>query len=180
MIPAFSPAISPSVPPRYSIWSSPMDVITHTAGFSTALVASSLPPSPVSRTAYSAPASAKARTAMPNRNSKKVGWASPSLSIQCTALRVSSNTAQNCASLICSPPVTIRSFIFTRWGDVKSPVRFPSERSIPSRYAHTEPFPFVPATWSTFICSCGSPRYLRKALVCSLSFFFVNFGISSI
>ena len=84
------------------------------------------------------------------------------------------------SSSIGLPSTTIRSLILTRWGEVKSPVRFSSERSIPSRYAHTEPFPLVPATWITFRPSCGSPRYFRKVFVCTASFFFVNLGISSI
>ena len=50
MIPAFSPAILDNrVSPRYCIWSRLIDVITQATGSSTAVVASSLPPSPVSK-----------------------------------------------------------------------------------------------------------------------------------
>ena len=53
MMPAFSPAISASVVPRYFVWSRPMGVMTLTAGV-TILVASSRPPRPVSSTTQSA------------------------------------------------------------------------------------------------------------------------------
>ena len=50
MIPAFSPAIFFRVSPRIAVCSRPIAVITEHIGLSTALVASSFPPSPVSKT----------------------------------------------------------------------------------------------------------------------------------
>lgn len=84
------------------------------------------------------------------------------------------------SSVIISPFMTILSFIFTRCGETKSPTVLPSDKSIAFRYAHTEPFPFVPATWSTLNFSCGSPRHLKNCRVWEGSFFFVNFGMSRI
>ncbi len=52
-MPAFSPAMSVSVCPRMSMWSYPSDVMPHTAGAGTTLVASHRPPRPTSRTATS-------------------------------------------------------------------------------------------------------------------------------
>ena len=58
MMPAFSTAISATVSPRYSVWSSPIGVTTATSASST-LVASQVPPMPTSTTATSTGASAK-------------------------------------------------------------------------------------------------------------------------
>ena len=63
MIPAFSAAISAISVPRYSVWSTPMGVMTAT-GASTTLVASQRPPMPTSTTAISIGASAKAANAI--------------------------------------------------------------------------------------------------------------------
>ena len=52
MIPAFSAAISAISVPRYSVWSTPIGVMTAT-GASTTLVASHRPPMPTSTTATS-------------------------------------------------------------------------------------------------------------------------------
>ena len=63
MIPAFSPAISAMVSPRYSVWSTPIGVMTATGALTT-LVASQRPPRPTSTTATSTGASANAANAM--------------------------------------------------------------------------------------------------------------------
>ena len=58
MMPALAQAISSTVSPSHSVWSSPIGVITQTPASMT-LVASSAPPSPTSTTAMSTGASAK-------------------------------------------------------------------------------------------------------------------------
>ena len=54
IIPAFSPAINSIVSPNILVCSNPIDVITHNVGLETTLVASNLPPNPVSNTTTSA------------------------------------------------------------------------------------------------------------------------------
>ena len=179
-IPAFSAAISSSVFPRISVWSSPIDVRIQVSGPLIEFVASSRPPSPVSSITYSTPASSKPAIAIPNRNSKKLGWGRPSASILLTLCCVRKNRRVNVSSETGSPSIRMRSFIRIRCGDVKSPVCFLWARSIASRYTQTEPFPFVPATWMTFFPFCGLPRKERNFCVCSSVFFFVNFGNSEI
>ena len=62
-MPAFSPAIAVRLSPRKLTWSIEIGVIAVASGFSTTLVASSLPPRPVSSSSKSAGVSAKARKA---------------------------------------------------------------------------------------------------------------------
>ena len=61
-----------------------------------------------------------------------------------------------------------------------NPVLFPSAISMACKYAHTDPFPFVPATWTIFLSAAGLPNLFKNVFVCSSVCFFVNFGISSI
>jgi len=72
MMPAFSAAIRSIVSPSTCWWSRPMEVITEASGV-TMFVASRRPPSPVSQTTTSTPASTKAIKAITVVNSKKVG-----------------------------------------------------------------------------------------------------------
>ena len=83
-MPAFSPAIDASVEPRYSMWSSPMDVTPATIGSST-FVESRRPPRPASITATSAPARAKWSNAIAVVASKKLAPIS-SMSGMCVAM----------------------------------------------------------------------------------------------
>ena len=53
------------------------------------------------------------------------------------------------------------SFMRTRWGEVKSAVRYPAARKMASKKAQTEPLPFVPATWITRRESSGCPKISR-------------------
>ena len=110
-MPAFSPAISSSVSPRYFTWSSSILVTTLTRGWST-LVLSSRPPSPTSTTAISAPRAAKSANAIAVVASKKVA---PCSSISGRSLAVHIATA---SSEIGTPSTRIRSRNDTRCGEV--------------------------------------------------------------
>ena len=81
IIPAFSEAIFESVSPRNFIWSYPMEVMTDTRVFFIILVASSLPPIPVSSTTISHFFSLKYQKARAVSASKAVGCGYPSLTM---------------------------------------------------------------------------------------------------
>ena len=70
MMPAFSAAISSTVPPSSLVWSIEIGVMTATTPSAT-LVQSSLPPTPTSSTTTSTGVSAKIAKAIPVSTSKK-------------------------------------------------------------------------------------------------------------
>ena len=117
MMAAFSAAISSRVSPRYCWWSRPMGAST-AISLGTALVASSLPPSPVSRMMKFTLFFRKWRRATARASSKKVGGCSqPSAS--CFRKEISSARA---SGVIMSPLTRMRSEKSTRWGEVNRPV----------------------------------------------------------
>mmetsp|Transcript_6979 Transcript_6979/g.15946 ORF Transcript_6979/g.15946 Transcript_6979/m.15946 type:complete len:257 (-) Transcript_6979:421-1191(-) len=147
-IPAFSRAISSMVSPSTLVWSSPREVTPHTTGLGTMLVASSLPPSPTSRTTTSISALQKTSNATHVRKRKYPGSASTSPD----SLRVSC-TCQKCLlkSSIgsISPLMRILSLTSIRWGDVNNPVLYPLLLRMLSTIVHVDPLPLVPATCTT-------------------------------
>ena len=149
-------------------------------GCSAEFVASSLPPSPVSRMIYSTSIPANASIPMPNKNSKYDGCSIPSSSICLTTAITFANTARNVSSSTGTLFLLIRSLTVTRCGDVKKPTLLPSAIRTACRYAHTDPFPLVPATWMILRSNAGFPSLLKNSFVCSSVCFFVNLGISSI
>ncbi len=187
-MPAFSAAICATVSPRISVCSRDIEVSTASSGFCTALVASSLPPSPVSSTAYFTWFLAKITMPMAKIYSKKVGCGSPRRSMAATALSTSKEASTNSWRLQgCKPsqpssipPIQNLSSISTRCGDVNSAIRLPAAKSTLARNAHTLPLPLLPATWMTWNRSCGFPSSARSSLVCAKGFFCVKRGIARI
>ena len=149
-IPAFSAAIFSRVSPSHCIWSRPMGVITHTSA-GTVVVASSLPPMPVSRTISSHSRRRNQRIASTNVISKNVGC----VSIRSHNARSSVSIAAQGCSGISSPLTWIRSRKSMRCGEVKSPQRWPQARAMRSIIAQVLPLPLVPATWMTFTPCAG-------------------------
>ncbi len=119
-----------------------------TSGRTMQLVASSLPPIPVSRITKSGQSASSRAIAIniKNRNSKYDGCPRPSASNDPILSLTASNAFRKTASETGLPLKTNRSFTETRCGDVKSPVLYPASLKTESRNAQTEPFPFVPAT----------------------------------
>ena len=171
-IPAFSPAISFSEWPRKFSWSKSMRVIIMTAG-ERMFVASRRPPRPTSKTPNSTRSCAKHSNAMAVTHSKYVGcarslWAASSSSISACS-RVKS--AANDSSLISLPLMRMRSLIFSRWGEVYSPVRKPACRRMDSRNAAVEPLPLVPAMCALGYARSGRPSRSARTVMFSRSNF---------
>ncbi len=112
MIPAFSRAISASVSPRKSWWSSEIEVIAHTRGGGITLVASARPPSPTSSTHSSAGTRANSSKLAATSTSNTV-IAAPSLTAATASI-----TADSASSLTSSPASRMRSLNCTRCGEV--------------------------------------------------------------
>jgi hypothetical protein len=110
-MPAFSQAIFSSVLPRYFMWSRSILVIALTSGRTT-LVLSSLPPSPTSTTAISAPRAAKSAKAIAVLASKKVAFRSR------MSGRSRSVHMATAASEIGASSTMTRSRNDIRWGEV--------------------------------------------------------------
>ena len=111
-MPAFSPAISGRVSPRYCWWSMETGVMTVRRGRSTTLVASRRPPRPTSSRVKSAGVSLMARKAAAVVISKKVmGW--PAL-----AASQRSSAAARSGSGMSVPARRMRSWKRARWGEV--------------------------------------------------------------
>ena len=64
---------------------------------------------------------------------------------------------------IISPSTRMRSRKSCRWGEVKSPVRYPACWSTEAMMCDTDPLPFVPATWIVKKLRCGLPRWRQNA-----------------
>ena len=112
-IPAFSAAIETTSVPRYSSWSSAIDVIAVTIGL-TRLVASSRPPSPTSITPTSTPMRANHSQASRVANSKCVsGMRAASRSARSSPTRSTTR-----ARGMVRPPARMRSVKSTRCGEV--------------------------------------------------------------
>ena len=130
------------------MWSTPIGVTTATCASAT-LVASHVPPMPTSTTATSTGASANAAYAMPTIVSKKLigcGWEESTRWVYgATSLKARTNSS----SVSGSPSTQIRSFIRSRWGLVKRPVRRSSARSSVSIIRLVEVLPLVPVSWIT-------------------------------
>ena len=87
----------------------------------------------------------KWRRATASASSKKVGGCSqPSAS--CFRKKISSASA---SGGIIFPFTRMRSENSTRWGEVNRPVTYPCALARASIMAQVEPFPLVPATWTT-------------------------------
>ena len=125
------------------MWSRSMAVSTETAGVM-ALVASSLPPRPVSQATTSTGASAKQEAARAVVSSKKVGAGSQ----PAVTFRSRVNPSATAWRDTGSPSTRMRSRKLTRCGEVNKPLRLPAARLTASTIAHTEPLPLVPATWT--------------------------------
>ena len=173
MIPALCVAISSNVCPRNSIWSSLIEVITLTFGQIT-LVASYLPPIPVSIIQISGCSSWKITIAIRNTASKNDGLFFPSVIPVSMACLTFTAADANRSSLISFAHSLIRSLIFTTCGEVKEAVFFPCWVRSASKNAQTDPFPFVPATW--IICSSfwGFPNRSKKYFISSREDFVAN------
>ena len=107
---ALSAAISTTVAPRRSVWSSATPVTTATAG-SVTLVASQRPPSPTSSTAISTPRSANSHSAAPVSSSNSVS-SSPSRRAVVTAMPI----ARAKGSSVATPGTSTRSAYERRCG----------------------------------------------------------------
>ena len=123
-MPAFSFAICERVSPSTAVCSKLMVVITDSTGFCTALVASSRPPSPVSRMTKLACFCTNNSSAMPNSQSK---YASVIFFFcrRFAALCTLSNACTKSLLETISLSMRIRSLTSTKCGDVNSPVLKP-------------------------------------------------------
>ena len=157
-----------------------MEVITVSTGDSITLVASSLPPSPVSSTAASTFSFAKNTIAIANRYSKNDGCSPPASCKRSTAFFTVRKLSTNCSFVLFCSLICIRSSMQTRCGEIKSPVRVPFSVSTWLTALQTLPFPLLPATWITAKSRSGCPKQASSLFVCSGLCFTVNFGISSI
>ena len=161
MIPALCDAISSIVCPRNSIWSILIDVITLTSGMIT-FVASYLPPIPVSIRQISGCSSSMIHNAIKNIISKKEGWLTPFSTAASTHSFTLLQASLNLSSEISCPFSRIRSFTFTRCGEVNAAVVFPCSFKTASKNAQTDPLPLVPATCTNFRSLCGFPSCSNK------------------
>lgn len=65
-----------------------------------------------------------------------------------------------------SLPLTLnRSVKRVRWGEVKSPARYPPSARMEARKAAVDPLPLVPATWTTLSRSWGLPSRWRRVAI---------------
>ena len=160
-MPDFSVAISSTVSPRYSVWSSPIGVMTHTLPSAT-FVASHAPPMPTSTMATSTGASANAANAIAVITSKKDRATPPSASDRASTKStyglMSLQVRANLAGEMGWPSKQIRSRASSRWGEVNRPVRRPNWRRSDSMTRAVVVLPFVPVTWMTGYVRWGSPR----------------------
>ena len=117
-MPAFSAAMAACVVPSQSQWSRPMRVITLTSGEAMTFVASSRPPSPVSRTVTSGLHLAKRTNATAVSASKKVTSSPCSRSRRAMTANTSSATGPSVSSETGAPSRKNRSLRATRCGDV--------------------------------------------------------------
>ena len=121
--------MSATVGPSRSVCSSSTPV-TQVATARHVRVGSSRAPIPASITANSTQASANTENAAVASASKKAGAVSGSaLCSPATAGRTYSSAATNLERSIGEPPILIRSFHSSRWGEVNVPVRKPAARS---------------------------------------------------
>ena len=111
MIPAFSPAISASVSPSISRWSSEIEVMAQAVGTMT-LVASPRPPKPTSSTQSSAGFAANSTKAAAVMTSNTVIGAPAFTCSMC------SSVSANVSSVTSAPAMRKRSLKRTRWGEV--------------------------------------------------------------
>src|SRR5579859_3436938 len=136
-------------------------------------VASRRPPSPTSNTPNSTRARAKCSNAIAVTHSKYVGCprSFPSANNSSFASWIRVNVSAKASSLISSPFTRMRSLIFSRCGEVLSPVRNPAQRSIDSRNAAVDPFPFVPAMCAEGYARSGLPSRSLSVVMFSRSNF---------
>ena len=109
-------------------------------------MASSLPPSPVSKTTTSAPSASNMRNASAVVTSKNVAGMPPESQMSNTSRRC----ASTCISEMGTPSICIRSRKEDMWGDTKSPTLIPPCRwRVCAVFRATDPLPLEPATWTT-------------------------------
>ena len=162
MMPALSRAMASTVSPRIFVWSRLMDVMTHTCGDSTVLVASSVPPIPTSSTCQSSRRSAKAWKAMAVSVSKVV---TPSLLSASTDGHTASSVAAKSSSDSGAPFTCTRSRMVCRCGDVYSPTVNPLARRMDATMAEVLPFPLVPVTCTVGVDKWGRPSESSNACI---------------
>ena len=104
---------------------------------------------PTSTTATSTGASANAAYAMPTIVSKKLSGCGWEESTRWVYGAMSLKARTNSSSVNGSPSTQIRSFIRSRWGLVKRPVRRSSARSRVSIIRLVDVLPLVPVRWMT-------------------------------
>src|SRR5437762_1504182 len=63
--------------------------------------------------------------------------------------------------------IVMQSHREIKCGDVNCPTFNPDAIKEDVMYAHTEPLPFVPATWTTLNQSCGSLSSANRAVIFS-------------
>ena len=144
--------------------------MTESSLFFTALVASHLPPRPVSRMTISQPSSLKQRSAAAVSISKAVGMkgARPSsFRLACSFSMVLRTIVKYLAT---RPPTSGEplsknlSLYSNTEGELKVPVLRQAETHTAVIYAVTEPFPLVPATWTILRFSSGEPKRSSSSL----------------
>ena len=160
IMPALFSAISRRVLPRNSVCSSEMEVMAASNFLLTALVVSSRPPMHASMTAYSHPSPANIRKAAAVCRSYAVGLSSSLSAASSAAARYFSHRSR-----LVFPSIENWSSKQKTSGVVYTPTRLPAAMSTELRYAHTEPFPLLPATWIILRRSSGEPSALSKARV---------------
>ena len=139
---AFSAAISVRVGPRNSEWSMETVVSMHRSA-STILVASNLPPIPVSMMARSTPERLNESMATRKVVSKYVGEIIGGCS---EAFLTISRRRLKDSGAIGLPSILILSSTVIKCGDVNSPVTLPLEEEAADNFTQRDPFPLVPAT----------------------------------
>ena len=164
MMPAFSAAISSTVPPSSLVWSSEIGVMIATTPSAT-FVESCRPPTPTSSTITSTGVSAKIAKAMPVRTSKKDIATGCLSSTSWTYGMTSSYAVTNRSGSMGAPSTQIRSLIETRCGLVNRPVRRPRARSSASVIRAVDVLPLVPVIWMTGQARCGSPSRPTSSVI---------------
>ncbi|KAA1106823.1 hypothetical protein PGTUg99_011679 [Puccinia graminis f. sp. tritici] len=99
---------------------------------------------------------AKISKAMAVSSSKEVGW---SILFRSIILWIFDFVSSNVFRSMLCPSRLMESVGSSKNGLVNLPTLYPELRKISASYAHTEPFPFVPATWMIGIRSWGFARH---------------------
>src|SRR5712691_91010 len=136
---------------------------------SSALVASSRPPSPTSHTSRSIRGAIYA-SASTVSISNSVAWPS-SAAMSSRVGRKSSKVATKSSSLIGFLLIWIRSVYETRCGFGMNPTRWPAASRMAARQTPVDPLPFVPAISAPLSPRSGAPRWSRIARVRSVPSF---------